>query len=81
MLSLIGNQYGDDSVQAMGAVLQCRFKMDKLALWTSVASDQAACLRIGAAFRDAAGLSGKIGYQAHDTVASGAASFEYEISD
>lgn len=47
MLLMIGEQFGDESQEINGAVLACRQKADKLALWTSQATEADACKRIG----------------------------------
>jgi hypothetical protein len=47
LLAMIGNQFGDDSAQITGAVIQARPTGFKVRLWTSDANDNAACLRIG----------------------------------
>jgi hypothetical protein len=47
LLALVGDQFGDDGAHITGAVIACRQKADKLALWTTTASDEAACMRIG----------------------------------
>ena len=47
LLCLIGEAFGDHSDQVNGAVVQIRNKGDKLAIWTSNASDQEATLTIG----------------------------------
>lgn len=44
---LIGEQFGDYSDSVCGAVVQIRTKGDKLAIWTSNASDQDTNLSIG----------------------------------
>lgn len=44
---LIGEQFGDYSDSVCGAVVQIRTKGDKLAIWTSNASDQDTILSIG----------------------------------
>lgn len=44
---LIGEQFGDCSDSVCGAVVQIRTKGDKLAIWTSNASDQDTNLSIG----------------------------------
>ena len=47
MILLIGEQFGDYSDSVCGAVVQIRTKGDKLAIWTSNASDQDTILSIG----------------------------------
>ncbi|KAM7451678.1 translation initiation factoreIF4E [Porites harrisoni] len=72
LMLLIGEQFGDYSDSVCGAVVQIRTKGDKLAIWTSNASDQDTNLSIGRKFKERLGLPRKlvIGYQAHEDTMS-----------
>eukprot|EP01128_Nolandella_sp_AFSM9_P004515 TRINITY_DN203_c1_g1_i1.p1 TRINITY_DN203_c1_g1~~TRINITY_DN203_c1_g1_i1.p1 ORF type:complete len:301 (+),score=92.02 TRINITY_DN203_c1_g1_i1:131-1033(+) len=64
VLACIGASFDDDT-QIVGVVVSIRKSMDKIALWTNDASDQAAVTRIGRQFKEILGVTMKLGYQAH----------------
>lgn len=64
VLACIGATF-DDDVHVTGVVVSVRKSMDKIALWTMDATDEAAIKRIGRQFKELLGGSVKIGYQAH----------------
>lgn len=72
LMLLIGESFGEYSDSVCGAVVQIRTKGDKLAIWTSNASDQDANLSIGRKFKERLSLPTKlvIGYQAHEDTMS-----------
>jgi len=66
VLACIGATFEDDA-QVVGIVVSVRKATDKIALWTSDATDELAVKRIGRQFRETLQLSPniKIGYQSH----------------
>lgn len=68
LLSLIGSQYDKEYELINGAVVNVRYKADKLALWTKHYKEEAAQYKIGKRFKRILGVTDDLlVYEIHDT--------------
>lgn len=65
LLCLIGEAFGEYSIQVNGAVLNIRKAMDKIAVWTSDCKDLKAVKAIGTILKERTGFTMKIAYESH----------------
>jgi len=84
VLAVIGASFDDDD-EVCGVVISIRKGMDRIAIWTKTATNEAACKRIGQHFRESMGApTTSIGYQAHADALARNSSFRnsdrYELS-
>lgn len=69
LLSLIGSHYDDESSLVNGAVVNIRYKIDKLSLWTRNYINENAQYKIGKRFKRVLGINdGLLIYEVHDKV-------------
>ncbi|KAH7292938.1 hypothetical protein KP509_28G004300 [Ceratopteris richardii] len=65
VLAMIGEQF-NESDEICGAVVSIRTRLEKLALWTKTASNEAAQMSIGKQWKDLLDYHDKIGFIAHE---------------
>lgn len=65
VLDMIGEQFNEGD-EICGAVVSIRTRLEKLALWTKTASNEAAQMSIGKQWKDLLDYHEKIGFLAHE---------------